>query len=580
MSASAWLARSIERAMALDQLQALAAQLPADRDAAGYAAAALQWLGVQYRLPERGAEAVPAAGGVVIVANHPYGGIDGLIAFALLQARRPDLKVLAHGMLKQLAPLAPHILPVDPFGTRVAARANAASVRAAVEHVRAGGALLLFPAGEVAHLRWGRLAVSDPLWSATAARLICKLAVPVVPMHFSGRNSAGFQLAGLVHPRLRTLLLPREILNKRGMQVEVRFGAPLGAQKLHGFETPEALATALRMQTCALAGDAAAKTPAVPAQSGAALAEAVPAELLQAEIARLAPAQCLAQSGELAVWLARAAQIPQTLREIGRLRELTFRAVGEGTGRSLDLDEFDAHYEHLFVWHAGQRQIVGAYRLGRIDVIRRSHGVRGLYLATLFDFREPFFALLGPALELGRSFVRPEFQRGYAPLLLLWKGIGAFIGRHPRYARLIGPASVSADYDELSRALLVQCLRRRLHDPLLGALVKPRQPFTNTHSLRSLVGEVTRCSDVEQVGRLIAHREPDGKGIPVLLRQYLRLGARTIGFNVDAAFGNSLDCLILLDLRRTPEEVLRRYLSPDAIANLRDYWREQRLVRA
>lgn len=572
-----WFTRRLLRWSGLAELNSIADALAAESSAARYAQRALARLGVTCEVADRELAAIPARGGLVFVANHPFGGIDGLIAIALLHARRPDLKLLGHGVLATLEPLRPHVLPINPFGGAAAVRANAAAMRDALEHLQGGGALLMFPAGEVSHLRWNSLRVSDGQWSPTAARLIRRSAAPVVPLHFAGRNSVAFQIAGLLHPIMRTLLLPHELLNKRGIRVAVRIGKPVAPEAMSAKPEPIALASLLRMHTYALAsGPHAMGAPAATAEP---LAGPIKPDLLQAEVAALPPEQRLAANGDLSVWLARAQQVPCVLREIGRLRELTFRAVGEGTGRSADLDEFDEHYEHLFLWHAAKREIVGAYRLGRIDEIRQRAGVRGLYLATLFDFREPFFALLGPALELGRSFVRPEYQRSYAPLLLLWKGIGAFVGANPRYARLIGPASVSAEYDEISRAMLVQYLRRRRHEPLLAALVKARQPFSASHSLRSLVGEITRLPDVEEVGRLIASREPDGKGIPVLLRQYLRLGARTIGFNIDPQFGDSLDCLILLDLRRTPDEVLRRYLSDEALNSLRRYWGQSRGAR-
>ncbi|MDE2251805.1 MAG: GNAT family N-acetyltransferase, partial [Gammaproteobacteria bacterium] len=270
---------------------------------------------------------------------------------------------------------------------------------------------------------------------------------------------------------------------------------------------------------------------------------------------------------------AAAVQIPWTLQEIGRLRERTFRAVGEGTGRPADLDLFDDYYEHLFIWQAEKREIVGAYRLGRSDTIRRRFGARGLYLTSLFDFHEPFFKLLGPALELGRSFVRTEYQRSYAPLLLLWKGISEYIGRHPGYPRLIGAASVSNSYDPLSRALLVEALRAWRSEPLLGALVSPRRPFKPRYSLRSLFGEAGLEADLDALGSLIEDREADGKGVPVLLRHYLKLGARTIGFNIDTEFGNALDCLIVLDLRRVPLATLQKYMTDASLQSFRHYWR-------
>jgi putative hemolysin len=424
------------------------------------------------------------------------------------------------------------------------------------------------------------------MWTRAAARLIKLTAVPVVPMHISGRNSVAFQVAGLLHPRLRTLLLPRELLNKAGTTVQVRIGAPVSVKRIAKLGEHAAIAAHLRatVQLLARAPRALAPPPKFEAQpqTGASaeagrpvvpLAEPIEAGRIAAELAALPLDQRLTNSGSLEVYCASAAQIPWTLQEIGRLRELTFRAVGEGTGRAADLDLFDDYYDHLFIWQAEKREIVGAYRLGSIDMIRARFGARGLYLTSLFQFREPFFKLLGPALELGRSFVRPEYQRSYAPLLLLWKGISEYIGRHPQHAKVIGAASVSNAYDPLSRALLVEALRAWRSEPLLGALVSARRPFKPRHSLRSLLGEAGLSADMDALGSLIEDREPDGKGVPVLLRHYLKLGARTIGFNIDADFGDALDCLIVLDLRTVPAATLQKYMSEESLQRFRAYWR-------
>jgi putative hemolysin len=581
-----WLRAIISRLSGISGVEIVAGSLDFEADPGEFARQALVRLGVRYELAAEELAQVPETGGVLIIANHPFGGVDGLIAINALHARRPDLKLLANSMLGRLKPLQQAVLPVDMFGSDT--RSNAQSLREAMRHVAAGGALFTFPAGEVAHLRWGRTRVFDPMWTRAAARLIKLTAVPVVPMHISGRNSAPFQIAGLLHPRLRTLLLPRELLNKAGTTVQVRIGAPVSVKRIAKLGEHAAIAAHLRATVQLLARaprppapaptsetEAQPKSPSSvePARSAVALAEPIEADRIAAELAALPEDQRLTNSGSLEVYCASAAQIPWTLQEIGRLRELTFRAVGEGTGRAADLDLFDDYYDHLFIWQAEKREIVGAYRLGSIDMIRARFGARGLYLTSLFQFREPFFKLLGPALELGRSFVRPEYQRSYAPLLLLWKGISEYIGRHPQHAKVIGAASVSNAYDPLSRALLVEALRAWRSEPLLAALVQPRRPFKPRYSLRSLLGEAGLNADMDVLASLIEDREPDGKGVPVLLRHYLKLGARTIGFNVDADFGDALDCLIVLDLRTVPVATLQKYMSEESLQRFRSYWR-------
>lgn len=572
-----WLAPLLNSGGGLKPLMQAIEELPSEDGPARFAIAALERFGVSFELSDQDLKNLPATGPVVIVANHPFGGIDGLIAIAALAARRPDLQVLAHGVLRHVPALADIVLPIDPFGGAVAARNNAPSVRRALRHLDSGGALLMFPAGEVSHFSPGRTSVSDPAWNPTAARIVQLSGAPVMPLFFQGRNSLLFQVGGMLHPRIRTLLLAREITNKSGQRIQVRAGKLLPAARLTALTDPNALIEHLRAATYLLDETAGASHP--DAKEAEPLRPPVAEDLLAAEVAALPAESCLATCGTLSAYLARAQAIPHLLQEIGRRREESFRAVGEGTGRSYDIDLFDNYYEHLFVWDAAKGKVVGGYRIARIDVVRRQFGSRGLYLNTLFEFRTPFFRLLGPALELGRSFVSIEYQRSYAPLLLLWRGICAYVAKNPRYSRLLGPASLSNDYDRASRDLLVRGLRTHRRDRLLAPLVKARNPFLPQLSVGTLFGSTRRLPDLDRLDRLVTDRERDGKGLPVLLRHYLKLGARTLSFNVDASFGQSIDCLITLDLRQVPAELLKKYLSVEALEQCQQYWRASSMSR-
>ena len=529
---------------------------------------ALRELRVEVRLSTAELDRIPREGGVVITANHPFGGLDGLLAIAAIGRRRRDLRILANAELARIEQLRALIIPVDPFGGPQAVRANVAGMRHALRWLGGGGSLLLFPAGEVSHLRLRSASITDPPWSATAARLVRLAGVPVVPLHVAGSNSMLFQIAGLVHPRLRTLLLPAELANKTGASVQARIGAAIGPAQYRRIGSDEHLAAYLRLRTYGLQAEA--QPVAGDSQPARRKIEPVAAEVdaerVAAEIEALPPAALLASAGSLRVHIASANEIPWALQELGRLRELTFRAVGEGTGRGSDIDLFDDYYEHLVLWDAQTRRIAGGYRLGRTDVICRRFGRRGLYTSTLFNYGDLFLRLLGPTLELGRSFVRLEYQRSYGALMLLWKGIAEYVGRNPRYCRLIGPVSISNDYQPLSRELQVAFLRDRRLDPLTASL-RPKRAFRGRLSLRSVGLEPRWPTDIDELSRLIAGLEPDGKGAPVLLRQYLRLGGRVLGFNIDPEFANSLDCLVLVDLRKTEPRELRKYMSGSAWAN-------------
>jgi putative hemolysin len=285
-------------------------------------------------------------------------------------------------------------------------------------------------------------------------------------------------------------------------------------------------------------------------------------DLLARDVAALAPEQLIATQGDLAVYYAQAGQMPHLIREIGRLREITFRATGEGTGRDIDLDGFDPVYSHLFVWNSSRQEIVGSYRVGMTDRLLARGGIDQLYTSTLFDYSPALLARIGPSLELGRSFIRAEYQRSYAPLLLLWKGIGGVVVRHPQYRNLIGPVSISNTYQSVSRQMMVRFLQMHHMLPDLAGLVRPRNPFKPlaSHSEQTDAA-VTLLKDDEDLSALVADVEPDQKGVPILVRQYLKLGAKMLAFNVDPDFSDVVDALILVDLTRTETKILDRYLT-------------------
>jgi putative hemolysin len=421
--------------------------------------------------------------------------------------------------------------------------------------------LLIFPAGEVAHFDFRAGAIRDPQWRSTAARLVRITGAKTLPIFVRGANSIPFQMLGMVHPRLRTAALPAELLNKRGRCVEVRIGAAIDAAHMQAMPDDEAAIQYLRLRTDLLArrGSSESAVAAEAPRSSHAIAPFASAEDMEREIDGLPLASLLDEAGELAVYLAESKDIPLVLDEIGRLREITFRAAGEGTGEERDLDRFDDYYMHLFLWNREKREVVGAYRLGDVPKILRRYGRKGLYTQSLFRFGHGFIERTGPAYELGRSFIRLEYQRRFAPLLLLWKGIGVLAWRNPEYSTLIGAVSVSNQYSAASRALIARYFEREK-----SKAVKARKPlrgnFVQNWELRAL------CSllpDVDGLSDPIADLEPDGKGIPILVKQYVKLGGKMLAFSVDPKFGNTLDGFVMVDLRNTQPEVLARYMGKD-----------------
>jgi len=301
-----------------------------------------------------------------------------------------------------------------------------------------------------------------------------------------------------------------------------------------------------------------------------AVAGAALPHLLAEEVAALDASRCILRSGNMSVLRLRGSESPLLLHEIGRLREITFRQVGEGTGRKLDLDRFDDYYQHLLLWDEGRKAIAGAYRVGDTWEILATRGIEGLYTSTCFRYSPELFEKIGPALELGRSFVRPEYQKQHAPLLLLWRAIAALVTRQPESAVLFGAVSISNAYSQLSRTLIYKYFEARRNDDELAQWVRPRRPFRPMPlwwwDSRAMVGELR---DLEELSRPISDIERDGKGLPVLLRQYAKVGGRLLGFNVDRAFSNTLDGLVLVDLRKSDSRVLDRYMGVEAAEKFR-----------
>lgn len=552
----------IDRLLALPALARLYRDLP--QDGRPFWDRALEALDVRYEIEGSLAD-IPAAGPLIVVANHPFGGLDGLILGSLMCRVRADARLLVNRALGRIPEVGRASFLVDPFGHASAAPANAAALRAAMRWLGNGRALGTFPAGEVAHVRAPHGGTIDSPWSPMMARLAQRTSAAVVPVFFEGGNSRFFTAAGWLHPRLRTALLVRELLERRGATIAVRIGKPISPLRLRALESPAAATAFLRLRTEALAVEAdSSSRPGVTRRAAAAIARPEPAAAIAGEIAALGPSSVLAASGALQVVDADAAAIPHALREVGRLREIAFRAAGEGSGLALDLDRFDVHYRHLIVWNAAAGDIVGAYRMGQTDRIVPRFGVAGLYTRSLFRFDERLLSELGPALELGRAFVRPEYQRDYGPLLLLWKAIGAFAVRQPRYRRLFGTVSISARYRSLSQQIMTSFLHATSFSGELARLVQPTNPPAFLRSGRGLpaaLGPVVRT--IADVGALLAEIEADGKGVPVLLRQYLKLNARLLGFNVDDTFGGVLDGLLTVDLMDLSPELRARYMGRD-----------------
>ena len=511
---------------------------------------------------------IPKSGPVVIVSNHPFGLLDASILCEHLSAYRPDCKFLANYLIAKLPEAAPFIIPVDPFDSETSATQNFRPMREAMRWLRKDNLLVTFPAGEVARLKLKSRGVVDGPWSPHIASLIHRTGATTIPIYISGRNSLLFQTLGLVHPIVRTALLARELTNKRSREIQIHIGSPIPASKLDDFESDQDRIDFLRLRTHIL-----------PHRSQSVSIEKTPSSLpqlpgettssqssdLQAEIDALPESCCVLKKGDFSVYVTTAQQIPQLLPEIGRLRELTFRQVGEGSGSDTDLDRFDDYYLHAFAWDHSASAVVGAYRLGQTDKILAAHGPGGLYTSTLFKFEPGFLERLDPALELGRSFVCSQYQKKHSSLALMWKGILRWVATaNPQYKTFFGPVSISQEYNVLSKNLIVQYLRRKLGNPEFSAFVKPRNPFKPKRILgleKSAISANLR--NTEEVSALVSEIEDDGKGVPMLIKHYLKMNATLLSFNVDPDFSNVLDGLLMSDMTTTDPKLLKLYMGEE-----------------
>ncbi|MBV8819414.1 MAG: lysophospholipid acyltransferase family protein [Acidobacteriaceae bacterium] len=539
--------------------------------------ALIELLQIDMRVQPSELERIPCSGPLVVVANHPFGILDGLMLDAVLWGVRRDVKILTNSLVADAAEISERCIPVDVFSPAASAT-NLKAVRQAKSWLRDGHAMVVFPAGEVSHWRADRGCVSDPPWSELAARLAIAAEAPVAPIYFVGCNSLAFQIAGFVHPRLRTVRLPRELFQKRGSIMELRIGVPVRPAKLCEQGSASAATEYLRARTYMLAhrgrDDSEQVCGSRSLQRTNARAARITAETrgVCEEIGLLEKRGCkILETSAYAVFAERGEALGAVLSEIGRLRELTFRIVGEGTGKAVDLDRFDPYYTQVVLWNKQESAIAGGYRLAWTDDVLPAHGVRGLYTSTLFRFAPPFFEKMGSSVELGRSFVCAEFQRDYAPLMLLWQAIGRLIGSRPHAPVLFGPISISAQYSEPAAALIVEFLKRRRLRADLAAFVSPRHPFrsrlTRANEIRSIVACLRELDDLSAPLAEI-QRDTD---VPVLLRHYVRLGGRVTAFNVDHNFSNVIDGLLVVDLRQTAPKLLSRYLGAEtAAAFLRD----------
>jgi putative hemolysin len=517
-------------------------------------------------------ERIPKTGPFITISNHPLGGIDGLILIKLVSLVRPDFKVMANFLLKNVTPIKDYFLSVNPFEDKKDLRSSFSGIKESMQYVSEGHGLGIFPAGEVSTYNIEEQRIVDKEWEESALKMIKKMQVPVVPIFFKARNSRLFYLLALLHPTLRTAKLPSEILSQKNKSIRIRIGKPISIKEQLEFSDIKAYSAFLRSKTLMLSKTIEAEKQRIitltldkPEALPQPIADETPAHLIESEIAGLReiPGTLLTESRGLEVFLAKASQIPNILQEIGRLREITFRDVGEGTNNPTDLDEYDAYYHHLFLWDKATSKIAGAYRLGMGADIYNQSGIKGFYIPTLFKVERELHYLFYQGIEMGRAFVVKEFQQKPMPLFLLWKGIVHVILRNPEKVKyLTGCVSISNHFTRFSKSLMVEFVKQHFYDAETAAMVKPKKEF------KGKLGKLERAflnsfgNDLNKFDKLIEELEPGSMmRFPVLLKKYIKQNARVIGFNVDPKFNNAVDGLMYIDIQNLPEQTLQPVLE-------------------
>ncbi len=521
---------------------------------------------IKFEIPEEDLKRLPKDGAYITVSNHPLGGIDGILLLKLMLEQRKDFKIIANFLLHRIKPLKPYIMPVNPFEDRKDVKSSIAGFKNSILHLRDGHPLGIFPAGEVSTYRDGKLVVDKP-WEEAAMKLVKRAEVPVVPIYFHAKNSKLFYKLSKISDTFRTAKLPSEVLTQKRRVIKVRIGKPISVADQKEHTTLDSFSGFLRRKTYMLSNafedkskildniSSTLKTPKIPKR----IVTPVDTMLMTKEVEALIKNNSrLLQSKNYEVFLAEPKSIPNILREIGRLREITFREVGEGTNEAIDLDTFDTYYHHMFLWDNEKKLIAGAYRMGLGAKIFERYGIDGFYLQDLFRFEPELHKMMSQSIEMGRAFIIKEYQQKPMPLFLLWKGIVHTTLRFPEHKFLIGGVSISNQFSNFSKSLMIEFMKSHYYDPYIAQYVHPKKEFKVIlkDADKDFVFDATEA-DLNKFDKIIDEVEPGALRLPVLLKKYIKQNARLVAFNVDPLFNNAVDGLMYIKIADLPDSTVR-----------------------
>ena len=519
---------------------------------------------IKFEIPEEDLKRIPKDGAFITVSNHPLGGIDGVLLLKLLIEKRADYKIIANFLLHRIEPLKPYVMPVNPFETRKDAKSSVAGIKSALLHLREGKPLGIFPAGEVSTYKDGKLKVDKP-WEEGAVRLIKKANVPVIPIYFHAKNSRLFYFLSKISDTLRTAKLPSEVIAQEGRIIKVRIGKPISVADQNEYKEISAFSDFIRKKTYMLANPFEKKTKILSTEkikikkSAKRITSQRSVDSFIKEINTLREKVVrLLESKNYEVFFAKAKDIPNLLHEIGRLREITFREVGEGTNKEIDLDKFDKYYHHLLLWDREANCLAGAYRMGLGKEIYKKYGINGFYVQTLFRVEPELHQMMENTIEMGRAFIIGEYQQKPMPLFLLWKGIVHITLRYPEYKYLMGGVSISNQFSDFSKSLMIEFMKSHYYDPYVAQYIYPKKEYKVKlkDGDKDFVFDATKA-DMQKFDKIIDEIEPGALRIPVLIKKYVKQNARLVAFNVDPKFNNAVDGLMYIKVADIPESTVK-----------------------
>jgi putative hemolysin len=523
---------------------------------------------IKFEIPEEDLKRLPKSGAYITVSNHPLGGIDGILLLKLMVEKEPNFKIIANFLLHRIEPLKPYVMPVNPFENHKDAKSSVAGIKDALRHLSDGKPLGIFPAGEVSTYKDGKLMVDRP-WEEGAIKLIKKAKVPVVPIYFHAKNSRLFYWLSQISDTLRTAKLPSELLTQKKRVIKVRIGKPISVAEQEEYTNADEYGEFLRKKTYMLANPFEKETKLIDTSNlnlklsttkgPKEIAGPAKADKILEEIAQLRKGDSrLLQSKNYEVFFTSADKIPAILYELGRLREITFREVGEGTNESLDIDQYDRYYHHMFLWDDNTKQVAGAYRMGLGSEIYKKHGIDGFYLHDLFRFEPELYDMMSKSIEMGRAFIIKEYQQKPMPLFLLWKGVVHLTLHYPEHKFLIGGVSISNQFSDFSKSLMIEFMKSHYYDPYIAQYVHPKKEYKVKlkDADKDFVFEEAEA-DLNKFDKFIEEVEPGNLRLPVLIKKYIKQNARVIAFNVDPLFNNAIDGLMYIRIADLPESTVR-----------------------